>query len=429
MRLIAQYPNVGNSGHIFLVPPGQMEGALAIGEKINTQMLSLEKEALSDSELDKAISLKSIKGHDFISVIYPVKQILSEKGTERVGYVWIASEGFDVTVYEDQIPKLLKSLSNLIPKLDSIVARLGYLDSNVARCIELPEMGEWKQSLGFLDRNIVADNGFSARIPLKKSNKIIPNYILRKILHIGAIAMTASLCVVMAMELLSQFAAPGKLNDILKEDLKAINEKLKRSNTNKYSEKELSDARNFYGIDLNQKLSDEITTEKYKVNNTDLIGIVHKFVDYIKKDYKEIDNPNLSSNAKKDAREFADAVSEIKKAINETKFKERNKLIQYLEEEKGWLKVKLDEHKALAKELLELINEQFKKTPPFCQDNGPYAVKDFEELKKFKNVNSEFLKRYGNYRNLYPNTEMQPPSEEELKEYINRLVEFAKKTP
>lgn len=425
MRLIAQYPNVGNSGHIFLVPPGQMEGALAIGEKINTQMLSLEKDALSDSELDKAISLKSIKGHDFISVIYPVKQILSEKGTERVGYVWIASEGFDVTVYEDQIPKLLKSLSNMIPKLDSVVARLGYLDSNVARCIELPEMAEWKQSLGFLDRNVVADNGFSSRIPLKKSDKITLNFILGILLLVGAIAMTASICVVMAMQFLSPLGV-GKTNDILKEDLKAINKKLKSDNNNKYSENDLAEAKKFYGIDRGKKLSDEFNTDKYKRNN-DLISIIDEFVRHIKKEYKEIDNPNLSSNAKEDAREFANAVSKIKMAINEKKFKERNELIQYLEEKEGWLKVKSDEYQALVEELLALINDQFTKTPPFCQNNGPYAVKELEELKKFKNVNPEFLKRYGNYRNLYPNTETQPPSEEGLKAYIDKLVEFAKK--
>jgi hypothetical protein len=148
IRLIAQYPNVGNSGHIFFVPMGQKENYLGVGEKINTQMLSIRhgKIGSSDNNNDGLLDSSLFQGNDFLAVSIPAKQVLKDKSSDRVSHVWIALEGLDVASNESLIAKLYTELGLLIPKLEVFVLSLGHLDPNAARYIEVQEMAEWAQN-------------------------------------------------------------------------------------------------------------------------------------------------------------------------------------------------------------------------------------------------------------------------------------------
>jgi hypothetical protein len=155
IRLIAQYPNVGNSGHIFLVPTGQKEKSLGVGEKINTEMLSIRhaKSVSSDFNSSEIIDSSLIQGENFLAVSVPIKQVLNEKSSIRLSHVWMAIEGFNVASNETIFPKLYLELQLLIPKLEAVVLKLGHLEPNVSRYIEVDEMVEWSQNPVFLSVN------------------------------------------------------------------------------------------------------------------------------------------------------------------------------------------------------------------------------------------------------------------------------------
>lgn len=155
IRLIAQYPNVGNSGHIFLIPTGQKENSLGVGEKINTEMLSIRhaKSVSSDYNTSEIIDSSLIQGKHFLAVSIPINQVLKEKSSIRVSHVWMAIEGFNVASNETIFPKLYLELQLLIPKLEAVVLKLGHLEPNVSRYIEVVEMVEWSQNPVFLSVN------------------------------------------------------------------------------------------------------------------------------------------------------------------------------------------------------------------------------------------------------------------------------------
>jgi len=148
IRLIAQYPNVGNSGHIFLVPMGQKQNYLGLGEKINTQMLSIRhgKMSSSDNNNDGLLDSSLFQGNDFLAVSIPAKQVLKDKSSDRVSHVWIALEGLDVESNESLITKLHTELGLLISKVEAVVLSLGHLDPNSARYIEVQEMEAWARN-------------------------------------------------------------------------------------------------------------------------------------------------------------------------------------------------------------------------------------------------------------------------------------------
>ena len=155
IRLIAQYPNVGNSGHIFLVPTGQKENSLGVGERINTEMLSIRhaKSVSSDYNTSEIIDSSLIQGKHFLAASIPINQVLKEKSSIRVSHVWMAIEGFNVASNETIFPKLYMELKLLIPKLEAVVLKLGHLEPNVSRYIEVEEMVEWSQNPVFLSVN------------------------------------------------------------------------------------------------------------------------------------------------------------------------------------------------------------------------------------------------------------------------------------
>lgn len=436
MRLIAQYPNVGNSGHIFLVPPGQMQGALAIGEKINTQMLSLEKEVLSDSELDKAISLKSIKGHDFISVIYPVKQILSEKGTERVGYVWIACEGFDVTVYEDQIPKLLKSLSGLIPKLDSVVARLGYLDSNVARCIELPEMGEWIKSTELKESTI-------KRHPIHSNlekTKISIKPIFRNFIIYGVILAVVALCIIFInyMQYDDKLRGSPGNNQNQSIVLKEINKLLADQIGYSIDDKDLKDAAKYFKLsekDILGKLKQEegltgIQTDSDK-NLAEIVARLYEF----KSSFTEYSTQNLGdADRNKRALDFQTNIKSIISDFDEFDKKQnipqKTRLIEFLKTQKKWQSnMDVENKKKVYEYLIGLISSNFKPNP-FQKKSGsgfaPFNPKSFQDLQDCGSINEDFLNSYECYRDMLNKNGKSVIPVAELKESINRIYEISK---
>lgn len=255
IRLIAQYPNVGNSGHIFFVPAGQKEYSLGIGEKINTQMLSIIHANSVEyyDNLDKLFHSSLIKGNDFLAVSIPIKQVLKEKSSDRVSHVWIAIEGFDVTANESLISKLHLELQSLIPKVEAVALNLGHLDQNADRYIEIKEMVEWAKNPFFKGIKFLSKpkqrNSLSKWMQSLKVVSTIPPWIMRISFMVIVIACAFWLSPIQysGVKICSEQKQDPKPNHVVPNDL--ISEL--RKVCGEVDENHIKEALDFFGITRN----------------------------------------------------------------------------------------------------------------------------------------------------------------------------------
>jgi hypothetical protein len=346
IRLIAQYPNVGNSGHIFLVPTGQKQNSLGIGEKINTQMLSIRHEAsvFSDNNVGKSFDSSLLRGKDFLAVSIPIKQVLKEKSSDRVSYIWIAIEGFDLAFNERLIFNLQIELQSLIPKVESVVLNLGHLDPNASRYIEVKEMVEWAQNPVFLSINKSAEPANSSYSPNEFGNKkpISNKY---NFFYVG-FAMIFLVCFIL---LLVQKKPPiDKPQPPNVENYMTIINNVCKNTTDDMVES----AAHFFGIskvDLIARVEQHNWEPPMEKGNIIKSSILIKFLDKIKdEDIKKIKpfvdssiedvvrNGQISKEQASAAKRFVDETNKFLDKLLCLKSGCNNKFVRYLINQRGW---------------------------------------------------------------------------------------------
>ena len=349
IRLIAQYPNVGNSGHIFFVPMGQKENYLGVGEKINTQMLSIRhgKIGSSDNNNDGLLDSSLFQGNDFLAVSIPAKQVLKDKSSDRVSHVWIALEGFDVASNESLITKLHTELGLLIPKVEAFVLSLGHLDPNAARYIEVQEMAEWAQNPTFLSVNKSKALANLESLPkgLSANITILFGFIG---ISVGLIMIYFVVCAILPF--LNQIHRPNE--PVIQSGVTSFMEEINRVCKDTRDDM-IEPAAQFFGISK-QELINSVLKEKWAQPGGNKKGFIKteiliKFLDKIKSEHIEIivpisdvdiENRVKSRQIARDeadrAKRFIDEANKILNSLIHLKRASDNQVVRYLIRDRQW---------------------------------------------------------------------------------------------